>query len=123
MAELMSAFVDPGATLDEIVMCLQDFTGTRFDRLDVDGKKLFRSGFLGLVVDVFDEHGLVDDCGIRFSRYPFEIDVEVGDERIREDAPSLARLVTLLLGSEISKRLSCETIVVEGHQTVTQAFG
>lgn len=79
---------------------------------------------MGVLVDVFDEHDLVDDLGIAFTRYPFEIDVEVVRSAVLGDyASELLRLVPMILGNAVSQKLGCECMVVENHQRVIKTFG
>lgn len=123
MSETLSIFVGRGPSLEECrILTEEDLQIQLTPRLDSEGH-LFEGNVSGVCVALFDNHGLVDDCGIEFTQFPLEIDFtryagtsapEWNEKTFLHSAFSLAE--------RLSKQFRVFCIVVKNLQRIVQSF-
>src|SRR5712692_10685887 len=73
MSANSSVFVAYECTLERIVELLQPVIGQRLEQVNEAEGRLFKKSAMGIEISARDQHGLEDDVGIEFSRYPIQI--------------------------------------------------
>jgi hypothetical protein len=123
MSDDISIFVEPKCTLNELVTAIHDITGLQFDRLDIHGSQLYRGMIFGCLIDIYDDHDLVDDQGIEFSLYAFEIDFSKASHQLfGARADGIVDLMPFATAEALSKRFSSRCPVVRNLQCVLEVF-
>lgn len=124
MSETLSIFVGSGPSIEECRNLVEtDLQIHLTQRSDSEGH-LFEGNFSGVSVALFDEHGLVDDCGIEFTQFPLEIDFTRYGGTSSPDWSETTYLGSAVsLAESLSKQFRSRTIVVENLQRVVQSFG
>jgi hypothetical protein len=117
-------FVKDVPSLAELVRFVAAFLNSSLSETETSG--LFRGCAAGCIIDVFDDHGFVDDGGIPFTNYKFEIVLEPLEqlEPITEPGNDLRHQQEGLeqkameLARTICATLSTRCMVVRGLQTI-----
>jgi hypothetical protein len=118
MGQITSVFVRGLEQFDVLLGLLVQLLACPSEQLSTESGILHRFMLLDLQIDVFNNHGLVDDCGIRFTKYPFEIDLQTIGRITRDEAAAQFReSLALLIADTVSYHLSCYCLVVDNLQT------
>jgi len=91
--------------------------------MDSEGH-IFEGKVSGACVALFDNHGLVDDCGIEFTQFPLEIDFTRYAGTMTSDCNEVTFYsLAVSLAGRLSKQFRSRCIVVENLQRIVQSFG
>ncbi len=85
MAKMISLFIKDEVSLDELILKFQRLIGHDFILHRHDGLRNYVTEVLGINVSMFSAHGLVDDMGIKFSEYRYEIDFEISRSNLNNN--------------------------------------
>ena len=117
MAPLISIFLGPAAELHVLVNLIEDMFGKAAEYTEAEEGCRYTWHLLDIEVVAFDEHGLVDDCGIEFTRMPVEIDfVCFQVERASDEMQVLRTALANYTAVRLSHELSVTAVVVQGLQ-------
>jgi hypothetical protein len=121
MSYTVSIFISEGPSIEECVRVLEDYFQVSPElRSNTDGRS-FEAVIPGAFLSLFDNHGLVDDCGIEFTRYPLEIDFTRSGHAYSEVNALLSAAAPL--AEALSRKLNVRCIVVDNLQRIVQTFG
>lgn len=119
MARELYVFIRSEDGLASVLKALVALFGQEFATHSTDFGPIHRVTLLGHEIDVFDNHGLEDDCGIEFSRFDTELRLRplgiVSDPSVLRQ---VCRSVAILVARYLEERSACECIVVDGLQKV-----
>ncbi len=116
MAKVISLFVKDEISLDELILKFQHLIGHDFVQYRHDGLGNYVTQILGVNISMYDEHGLVDDLGIDFSNYRYEIDFEILRTYVNND--SVAKVHEALPHLFCSQLAGIGAIIVKDLQRV-----
>ncbi len=122
MSHTTSVFCECNPGLDAIREWVEEQVGTALSPVQLEEACRYEASVQGIVIGLIDDHGLVDDQGIQFSNYRWELDftryagpdVDARTERWRSLAFAAAE--------RISDQYGCECLVVDNVQQVLQRF-
>jgi hypothetical protein len=119
----MSVFLDFGGDEESLVTVLAEILGFPLTREDGDVGTLYRCRVLDTEVVMFGNHGLEDDCGIRFSTFTFQLELRPFEIGLRVASyQSMYEGMALFLAERLSTRLECEAQVVANLQRLVATF-
>lgn len=117
MSRAMYVFVRRLGNIKILLSELSVLFAVPYDSITTDYGPIFRFRVLGQEIDVFNEHGLEDDCGIEFSKYPLEIRIQ--SLNLPVNATLLAQIrenIALLVAEVLVSNLSCEYVIADNLQ-------
>lgn len=91
MSAPMSIFFESGVPLEETVRDLKQLLSIELTQVEEHGLVRYEHQGLGYALVLFADHGLVDDLGIRFSRYTYQCDIDVVEKGVRQDTSAALR--------------------------------
>jgi hypothetical protein len=117
-------FVEDAASLKFLADLVSHIMHLPLSPLDVEAGPLFRGHTSDCMISVFDDHGLVDDSGIPFTKYRFEILLEPIEQLDGDLKCTQINLEpkSICLAEEIFTRLATHCMVVRGLQKVVRAL-
>jgi hypothetical protein len=123
MCETLSIFVGSGPSIDDCRNLVENNLETHLvQKTDSEGH-LFEGNYLGVCVALFNNHGLVDDCGIEFTQFPLEIDfTHYAGTNTRDWNEATFLRSALSLAERLSKQLRTRCLVVQNLQRIVQSF-
>lgn len=102
-----------------VVAALESLLEIQFTHETDDELTRYVYDALGVRIILFADHGLVDDMGIPFSSYPYEMDIEVSRQCIdRAIADKFHESLSLYLFARITVQLGWRSIAVINLQKV-----
>jgi hypothetical protein len=124
MSETLSVFVGGCPSIEECRKLVESNLKIHLIRTtDSEGHR-FGGKLSGAYVALFDNHGLVDDCGIEFTQFPLEIDFTRSAGANTPDWNETTFLCSAVsLAERLSKQFRTRCIVVENLQRIVQSFG
>lgn len=123
MSAPLSIFFNSGMPLVETVEELARLLSIDFRRAEERGLVRYEHSGIGYGLVLFSDHGLVDDRGIKFSRYEYQCDVDVGEEGVRlETAASLRRDIAAYLFEKIVQECRWPAMMVFNLQELVESF-
>ncbi len=123
MASMVSIFFGPEAGLDSAARAIERMLGRTPASTRNDLGQRYTWRILNMEVTAFDEHGLVDDCGIEFTSFPLEIDLILFDSSAAMAELDVVRTaLAFYMAARLSKELSTNTIVVRNLQTKLKTY-
>jgi len=121
MNNVTNVFVNGAFTLTQLVSLISSLLGVVFQRKELDLGILYSGNIeeYNILVEVFDEHGLVNDGGINFEEFDYQVSFESDDRgsdlgkyrTIRKD-------LAITLVDSLKTDIESECIVVEGLQKI-----
>ncbi|KYF55709.1 hypothetical protein BE08_30890 [Sorangium cellulosum] len=118
-----SVFIDFHGDEAALVDALAEVLGCPLVREDLDVGTLHRCRLLDTELVLFGDHGLEDDCGIRFTEYSHQLQLTAFDVGVR--IPGYDRMfesMAVFLGERLSVRLGSRTLVVANLQRTVAVF-
>lgn len=118
-----SVFIDFHGDEAALVDALAEVLGCPLVREDLDVGTLYRCRLLDTELVLFGDHGLEDDCGIRFTEYSHQLQLTAFDVGVR--IPGYDRMyesMAVFLGERLSVRLDSRTLVVANLQRTVAVF-
>ena len=117
MSDGTDVFVKGKYELEQIVELLSSILSISFIKLNLSAGVLYRSSYKDMEIDVFGDHGFVDDCYIKFSQFDYVISIDtifhIEDEYLEiYNRQSLCREIAY----EIKNKLGGDFIIVESLQ-------
>lgn len=123
MSVSVDVFVAANSKIEGIITCTEQVIGHRLERADGEEGALYKNSVMGIEIAAIYEHGLVDDVGIEFSRYPIQISfTRYAGAPEAELLTELCRILALICASTISRVCNNECIVVDGLQHIIASF-
>ncbi len=124
MAQPLDIFLDTSETLQTVHTHLAEIVGHSLQRHHLDVGPIYAGKILGIELQLFDEHGLVDDCGISFTEYSHQISMAP----FRSALPiagfeEMYKAVAKFLAAKLANELDCRSIVVANLQHKLASFG
>lgn len=124
MATPLDIFLDTSETLETVHVHLAKIVGHSLQRHHLDVGPIYVGKVLDIELRMFDDHGLVDDCGISFTEYSHQICLDpfksalpvAGFEKMYEAAAKF-------LAAKLAIELDCRTMVVANLQRKLASFG
>lgn len=117
MPRTLSVFCDSNAPLGEILTAMGEAFKITFSSREIEGVGVVHeSTYDGGAIIAFSGHGLEDDGGIEFTRYPIEIDLSGA-----ESESDLLK-IGLTLAQQVSEQFRCATLVVDNLQQLKATF-
>lgn len=123
MAKPQSIFVKYAGDKGDIVDAIGEVVGQSLTGEDRDVGTIHRGRALDVEFSLFGDHGLLDDSGIEFSKYDYQLKLtpfEVGLRTGTFDA--MYQNLALFLAERLAASLRCETMVVENLQREIATF-
>lgn len=109
------------ADISDVLAFLREELGLEFRQYNPE-EKTYEAIWFSLTVVVENDHGLIDDVGIPFSRYPVSVSItrfaSSGEPELRED---LCRALSLLIGRELARKGLGSNIVVRDVQELLES--
>lgn len=109
---------------EELLRAVEEIFGQSFTRIGLDSGSVHRCRAFDIEFTLVGTHDLVDDCGIAFTNYKFQLQLASFTSGTRMVAfGSMYEGLSLFLAERLSGRLLCRTIVVENLQREVAVFG
>jgi len=123
MSVSVDVFVTTKSSIKEIIACVEQVIGHRLERVDSEEGEQYKKSVMGIEIVAFNEHGLADDVGIEFSRYPIQVSFTryAGAPEV-ELLTELCRILAFICASTISRVCNTECIVVGNLQHIIASF-
>ena len=124
MSETLSIFVGADSSIEGCRQIVEDHLQTPLrQRMDSE-EHLFEGEAAGACVALFDNHGLVDDCGIEFTQFSLEIDfTHYAGTKTSNWSEASFRSLVISLAERLSQRFRSCCIVVENFQRIVRRIG
>lgn len=119
----LSVFLDTDQESSAVEGAIAHLVGQPLARRDLDVGTVFGATTFGVEILLLDEHGLVDDCGIPFTQYEYQLELvplAAGMESPRFGA--LYEAMAMFLAERLSKTLRCRALVVANLQRQVAEF-
>jgi hypothetical protein len=123
MIKPMSVFIDFHGDEAVLLTAVTEVLGRSFAREDRDAGRLYRCRILDTEFVLFDNHGLDDDCGIRFTAYNYQLDLQAFETGMR--IPSYGRMyesIAVFLAERLCIHLGSRSLVVANLQSEVATF-
>lgn len=119
----LSIFIQTMAGLDDLARTVGQLIGHRLVKEELDLGPVYRTVVLGIELSLVDDHGLVDDSGIQFSAYEYQLKLIALRAGMAADgfAPFYRSCATYL-ASLLAARYDCQVIVVANLQRCVASF-
>ena len=114
MSWIVSVFFNAPLPLDGVIDRVEELWLIEFKKRQSSGEAVYHFGGLGLSLSLFDDHGLVDNMGISFSKYEYELDFSV--YTAEEGREALRRSMALHAARVFYGRFGWPCTVVENLQ-------
>lgn len=124
MPRPMSVFIDFQGDEAALVDVLAEVLGRSLVREDLDAGTIHRCRLLDTEVVLLGDHGLEDDCGIRFTAYRYQLRLTAFDVGMRISGyDRLYENMAVFLAERLCARLASRTEVVANLQRTVAVFG
>lgn len=123
MPKPMSVFVDFSGDESVILNAAVEVLGCSLAKEELDVGVLYRGRLLDAEVVLFGDHGLDDDCGIKFTEYAYQIKLTAFDVGMRLSSyDQMYESVAVFVAERLCSCLGCRTQVVASLQRVVATF-
>ena len=123
MARSRDIFIRYADGESEVVRAIGEIVGQALTRKDTDGRPVYFCRVFDVDFTLVGDHGIVDDCGIEFTRYQYELMVDALGVRIQiAGYNTMYEGMTTFLTERLSVVLQCETLLVENLQHEVAVF-
>lgn len=123
MSESYSVFVRKAICFPEIKATLEEITNVPLERTESTDWEIYSAQLLGFSIALLEASDYEDDGELEFSRYSYQIHVELIPKAFEIRYESDWRLMgTLIIGSMVSRKLNCECIAVRNMDTLLERF-
>ena len=111
------------ASPSRLVDAVSTFLSVSMSCIETDAGPVFRGITEDSVVSVFEDHGLVDDAGIPFTKYRFEVLLEPIEQFTSSSSRIEAKLEQKAkdMAAEICSKLATHCMVVRGLQVLVHS--
>ncbi|WP_438040574.1 hypothetical protein [Sorangium sp. So ce128] len=123
MPRPMSVFVDFCGDEGVLLSALTEILGCSLVKEEIDVGVLYRGRLLDTEVVLFGDHGLDDDCGIKFSEYMYQLKLVAFDSGMRLSSyDRMYESVVVFVAERLCERLHSRTQVVVNLQRIVATF-
>lgn len=123
MTTPLSLFLDTNARYDLVENAIVGILGHPLSRVELDVGVVHKTSALCIEWLLFRNHGLEDDCGIKFSEYEYQLQlvpIQQGQELPEFDAMYAGCAV--FVASRLARSLKCRTLVIANLQREVAAY-
>lgn len=123
MSDTLSIFVSNGPSIEECRNLIENHLRINLTkRIDIEGH-LFEGEVLGACVALFDDHGLDDDCGIEFTKFPLEIDfTRYAGTKAPDWNEATYLSLAVSIAESLSKQFNSRCLIVENLQRIVKSI-
>jgi len=118
MSRTISIFLDEKIDFDALIKSLDSHTFLKLAKVKDDGEIFYQASLLGIEIIVFGSHDLINDNGIEFEKYKYEIDFQVTLFKDYDTANDLLHSIVDFIAEAISKEVSNDYIVIDDFQRI-----
>ncbi|WP_437567661.1 hypothetical protein [Sorangium sp. So ce542] len=124
MPKPMSVFVDFRGDEAVLLNAIVEVLGCSLAKEELDVGVLYRGRLLDTEVVLFGDHGLDDDCGIKFSEYAYQMKLTAFDVGMRVSSYGrMYECIAVFVAERLCARLGRRTQVVANLQRIVATFG
>lgn len=118
MTAVVSVFVDGPSSVNAVAEHASDILHIELTSVKDEQGDLFRGEFLDLfAINIFNNHGLVNDSGINFEKYNYEIDI-IGTGSGSPEQLLLMRVMAMYIRKKFDLPAFGDCIVVDSFQKI-----
>ena len=123
MSDVTSIFFNALGDIGDCRSSIEELLGITFIEKKDDGIHRYIITCFGLELILFDNHGLVNDMGIRFEDFAYELDLLIVKNGIKADVTLTFRLASArFLFELITTQFKWNSILVDNFQRVVAFF-
>lgn len=121
MSTPMSVFLSTGMDLPAMVAAVERVLGVTLVAIDDDGLSRYEHCGVGYTMVLIMDHGLVDDLGIPFTAYDFQLSFLVSNSGARaEDAAELNHSLAMYSFGKLTAALGCPALLVHNLEEIIE---
>ena len=123
MAEEFTVMVKGDPNVEQLVNRLEQLVGHRFVKSQEVEWNLYQTNVLQIHIDVFDDHGFVNDSDIDFERFDFAIDIQASSPMGRDlYYIEWLRLCAIMVSKVLARKWGYECMIVQNLQYIIEVL-
>lgn len=123
MAEEFTVMVKGAPNIEQLICHLEQIVGHCFVKSQKVEWNLYQTNVLQIHIDVFDDHGFVNNLGIDFERFDFAIDIQASSPMGRDlYYIEWLRLCALMISKVLARKWEYECMIVQNLQRIVEVF-
>jgi len=123
MSESNSVFIKTNVSISEVKICLEKIINCQLEKVNDVDWELYSTCLFGLDIALFEATDFEDDRELNLSQFNYLVSIEYlrGTFDIEYEF-DWRRMASIVLGNIISKKLSCECLIVHNMESVVERF-
>jgi len=123
MTRPLSIFLDVAKGIEAVENAVADIVGHSFVEQHSDSGSIYRLVAFYIDMRLFEDHGLENDCGIKFAEYKYQLQlIPFQDGMAIPEFDAMYERLVMFLAAKLSNAMMCKSIVVANLQCQLAEF-